>query len=75
MTGAGSPWAPYLADFETVTARRPTSFFCPILLEEAPGVKVIKGHVLPESVRIASRASVPQREDVDHFSDTQLKRN
>lgn len=58
---------PYLDDVERCWGNRPGSFVCPILLEESPGIDLIDGHVLPQSLRVASRATVLQRKDVDNF--------
>lgn len=67
MTDAVSLLEAYLADFASCASYRPTDFFCPILLEESPCVELIDGHVLPQSLRTASRATVLQRKDVDNF--------
>jgi hypothetical protein len=61
------PVEPYLADYASNIGKRPSSFFCPILLEESPGIDLIDGHILPQSLRTASRATVLQRKDVDNF--------
>lgn len=66
MTEAERLLEPYLADYTKCTGDRTKSFFCPILLEESPGVELIDGHVLPQSIRTASRATVLQRKDVDN---------
>lgn len=54
-------------DFENCFGKRPASFFCPILLQESAGVDLIDGHILPQSLRTAARATVLQRKDVDNF--------
>ncbi len=58
---------PYLDDVEQCSGNRPTSFVCPILLEESAGVELIDGHILPQRLKTAARATVLQRKDVDNF--------
>lgn len=47
---------------------------CPILFEESPEDQLICGHILPQALRSASRATVLQRADVDHFFGTKIER-
>ena len=67
MNEPGSSLDALLADFAVCAGYRPSSFLCPILLEESPGIELIDGHILPQSLRTASRAVVLQRKDVDNF--------
>jgi len=57
----------YLDDCEQCAGRRPESFLCPILLDEAGDAELIDGHILPQSLRTAARATVLQRADLDNF--------
>ena len=63
----------YLADAEHCAGRRPSHFLCPILLEESPQVELIDGHILPQALRTASRATVLQRKDVDNFFGSKIE--
>jgi len=43
-------------------------FFCPILMEHGVGGRgLMEGHILPDSIKTAARATVVQRADVDNF--------
>src|SRR4051812_49196279 len=43
-------------------------FFCPVLHEDGLGERgLMEGHVLPQGLKVASRATVIQRADVDNY--------
>jgi hypothetical protein len=54
-------------DFQRVTGRTFRTFYCPILHEDQMDVELMEGHILPQAVKIASRACVIQRKDVDNY--------
>ena len=54
------------SDFQQVTGNNCPTFYCPILNEFGEGSGLIDGHILPQCVRSASRATVIQRADVDN---------
>lgn len=54
------------SDYQRVTGDSCPSFYCPILNEFGEGNGLIDGHILPKSIRSASRATVIQRADVDN---------
>jgi len=54
------------SDYEKVTGNSCPSFYCPILNEFGEGSGLIDGHILPQGIRSASRATVIQRADVDN---------
>lgn len=60
-------------DFESVTGHTFKKFYCPIMHEDRADVELMKGHILPQAVKIASRATVAQRKDVDNYFGTALE--
>ena len=54
------------SDYENVTGNSCPTFYCPILNEFGEGSGLMDGHILPRSIRSASRATVIQRADVDN---------
>jgi hypothetical protein len=55
------------ADFQRVTGKPRPDFYCPILNEFGMGPRgLIDGHILPQCIQSASRATVIQRADVDN---------
>jgi hypothetical protein len=55
------------ADFERVTGRACPDFYCPVMHEFGGGPEgLMNGHILPQGVKYASRATVIQRHDVDN---------
>ena len=56
-----------LADCRGCSGRTVTRFLCPILLEETDTIELIVGHILPQALQDASKATVIQRGDVDNF--------
>src|SRR5271166_181350 len=54
------------SDFQQVTGNNCPTFYCPILNEFGEGSGLIDGHILPQCVKTASRATVIQRADVDN---------
>jgi hypothetical protein len=55
------------ADYFDVTRQEWNEFYCPIMHEHGVGTGLIDGHVLPETLKDASRATVIQRADVDNY--------
>ena len=53
-------------NYQSVTGKGCPSFYCPILNECGEGTGLIDGHILPQGIRSASRATVIQRADVDN---------
>ena len=49
------------SDFQQVTGNNCPTFYCPILNEFGEGSGLIDGHILPQCVRSASRATVIQK--------------
>jgi hypothetical protein len=60
-------------DFEKITGNTFTHFYCPIMHEDRGDVELVEGHVLPQAVKIASRATVVQCKDVDNYYGTTLE--
>lgn len=55
------------ADYFDVTRQEWNEFYCPIMHVHGVGTGLIDGHVLPERLKDASRATVIQRADVDNY--------
>lgn len=61
------------ADFEKVTGKTFKRFYCPIMHEDREDVELIDGHIVPQAIKKASRATVIQRKDVDNYFGTTLE--
>lgn len=62
-----------LRDFRIVTGQTFKTFYCPIMHEDCVDVELMQGHILPQAVKIASRATVVQRKDVDNYFGTSIE--
>lgn len=55
------------ADYFGLTGKAVERFVCPVTLQDDPNAELCDGHVLNESIKKASRATVIQRKDVDNY--------
>jgi hypothetical protein len=56
------------ADYQRATGEECREFYCPIMNEFGIGPRgLMNGHILPECIQSASRATVIQRADVDNL--------
>lgn len=56
----------FAGNWQQVTGQRPKRFVCPITLVDDPTAELCKGHILCDGIKVASRATVIQKKDVDN---------
>lgn len=59
--------AAHIEDYNDVTGNKIKRFVCPITLQQCEEHELINGHILNKGLRSASRMTVIQYKDVDHF--------
>src|SRR2546427_12424424 len=73
------PVVPYqlthrIADYNRVNPdRKLNTFVCPITLRKCQPQELIDGHILPQAIVRASRRTIIQYGDVDHFYGTRVE--
>ena len=63
---------PYNSQFRTITGINLVGFICPITRIDIPFEKVIRGHILPKAINLASRLDIPQEGELVLHSSTKI---